>query len=51
MTPRPGRIAAAVAVPIERPRRAQPPARCPSSTTLVDEVGVLLGVDVDRSGE
>ena len=50
MSPRPGRIAATVAVPIERPRRAKH-LHLPLFHELVDEVGVLLGVDVDRSGE
>jgi len=50
MSPRPGRIAATVAVPIERPRRAKH-LHLPRFHELVDEVGVLLGVDVDRSGE
>jgi NitT/TauT family transport system ATP-binding protein len=48
MTARPGRIAASVPVPIERPRRARH-LHLPLFHELVDEVGVLLGVDVDRS--
>ena len=48
MTPRPGRIAATVAVPIERPRRARH-LHEPEFHALVDDVGTLLGVDVDRS--
>jgi NitT/TauT family transport system ATP-binding protein len=48
MSPRPGRIAATVAVPIERPRRAKH-LHLAEFHELVDEVGVLLGVDVDGS--
>ena len=48
MTPRPGRIAATVPVPIERPRRARH-LHAPEFHALVDEVGTLLGVDVDRA--
>ncbi len=48
MTARPGRIAATVPVPIERPRRAHH-LHEPEFHALVDEVGTLLGVDVDRA--
>lgn len=48
MSARPGRIAATVDVPIERPRRARH-LHLPEFHDLVDEVGVLLGVDVDSS--
>lgn len=47
MTARPGHIAATVAVPLERPRRAHH-LHLPEFHDLVDDVGVLLGVDVDR---
>ncbi|MDY7099878.1 MAG: ABC transporter ATP-binding protein [Actinomycetota bacterium] len=46
MTARPGRIAARVPVPIERPRRARH-LHSPEFHGLVDRVGELLGVDVD----
>lgn len=46
MSARPGRIAATVDVPIERPRRAKH-LHDADFHALVDEVGVLLGVDVD----
>lgn len=49
MSPRPGRIAATVAVATERPRRAKH-LHLPEFHDLVDEVGVLLGVDVDGTG-
>ncbi|MFI7588774.1 ABC transporter ATP-binding protein [Spongisporangium articulatum] len=44
MSDRPGRVAARVSVPIERPRRAAH-LHSPEFHTLVDEVGDLLGVD------
>jgi len=50
MSARPGRIAAKITVPIERPRRARH-LHLPEFHDLVDEVGVLLGVDVDPGGE
>ena len=50
MSARPGRIAAKMTVPIERPRRARH-LHLPEFHDLVDEVGVLLGVDVDPGGE
>lgn len=50
MTPRPGRIAASVPVRIERPRNATH-LHAPEFHALVDEVGTLLGVDVDRRGD
>jgi ABC-type Fe3+/spermidine/putrescine transport system ATPase subunit len=46
MTARPGRIAARVPVPIERPRRARH-LHSAEFHGLVDRVGELLGVDVD----
>ena len=46
MTARPGRIAARVPVEIERPRRARHLHQA-TFHALVDEVGDLLGVDVD----
>lgn len=46
MSARPGRIAATVPIPIERPRRARH-LHLPEFHELVDQVGVLLGVDVD----
>ena len=50
MSARPGRIAAKITVPIERPRRARH-LHLPEFHDLVDKVGVLLGVDVDPGGE
>ncbi|MFV0308536.1 MAG: ABC transporter ATP-binding protein [Desertimonas sp.] len=50
MSARPGRIAARVAIPIERPRRARH-LHLDVFHQLVDEVGVLLGVDVDATTE
>jgi NitT/TauT family transport system ATP-binding protein len=47
MTARPGRISSSVTVPIERPRLARH-LHLPEFHELVDEVGVRLGVDVDR---
>jgi NitT/TauT family transport system ATP-binding protein len=44
MTPRPGRIAARVAIDLAQPRRLH----SPEFHALVDEVGDLLGVDRDR---
>jgi NitT/TauT family transport system ATP-binding protein len=49
MSARPGRIVASVPVPIDRPRRARH-LHLPEFHELVDEVGTLLGVDVDRPG-
>ncbi|WP_154723286.1 ABC transporter ATP-binding protein [Ilumatobacter coccineus] len=50
MSARPGRVAATVDIPIERPRRAKH-LHLPEFHQLVDEVGVLLGVDVDKDDE
>jgi NitT/TauT family transport system ATP-binding protein len=46
MSARPGRIVASIPVPLERPRRAHH-LHLPEFHALVDEVGVVLGVDVD----
>ena len=46
MSPRPGRIVATVPVDIERPRRAAH-LHDPAFHRIVDEVGTLLGVDLD----